>query len=327
MMKKLRSGSLNKPSPWGQLEIGDARRVKFEGKWEFFWVVLENNMPGLMLKLPEFIQKPDIHLPKLKNIEISFRLVADGMAFVLGLREQNQVEIFETLCRNVVEAGETGENVEDALSRAIQRTRRWHFLLRGGKNVNLTLEEQRGLVGELSCLRDLVSGLGIDTAIEAWAGPSGSIRDFELIGNCIEVKTRKVSARPYISISSEDQLADVEGCRLFLQVVNVASAVIPEGKSLHDYVQMTSKIFEKSDTAFEKWEVALYSTGYDPMHDYENRRWQLESVSNYEVIEGFPRISPPLPPGVEKVRYNLSLENCEPFKIDQNLSEVVKGNQ
>ena len=120
----------------------------------------------------------------------------------------------------------------------------------------MSLEEQRGLIGELSCLRELIADLGMGTAIEAWTGPSGSVKDFELIGSCIEVKTRKVTARPFISISSADQLSDVEGCRLFLQVVNVASAVIPDGMSLHDYAQMTAKLFENSETAYEKCEAA-----------------------------------------------------------------------
>ncbi|MCY4307598.1 MAG: PD-(D/E)XK motif protein [Rhodobacteraceae bacterium] len=315
---------MHSPDPWTKLGPGDARRVNFDGKWEFFWVVLEDNMPGLMLGLPESIQKPEIKLPKLKNIVISFRLVPKGKAFVLGLKEKSQVEIFETLCRNVVTAGESAESVENALFRAIQRTRRWHYLLRSGKNDSMSLEEQRGLIGELACLRDLVNGLGKETAIEAWTGPFGSVRDFELIGSCIEVKTRKVAARPYISISSEDQLADVEGCRVFLQVVNVASAVIPDGNTLHDFVRITGELFEASDTALEKWENAIYSTGYDPANDYENRRWMLQSTINYEVLDDFPRISSPLPSGVEKVRYNLSLENCEPFKLDHNLIETLQ---
>ena len=309
--------------PWDRLDPDDAKRVDVAGRFDFFWVVLEAGMPGLMLRLPGLPQ-PLPRLPKLKNLVATFRPVSGGSAYVLGLKEKSQVEIFETLCRDVVEAGEAGADRDEALSRALQRTRRWYHLLRGGKTNGLSVEEQRGLVGELTFLRELVSALGTDTAIEAWTGPTGSAKDFELLGSCVEVKARRVAAKPFVAISSEDQLADVEGSRLCLRVVNVASAVLPEGQSLHDHVRITAEMFEENGTAFEAWEEALYSTGYDPENDYDDRRWLIGSTNDYEVTEGFPRISAPLAPGVENVRYAISLDACEPFKLDGDLLDVIR---
>ena len=280
-------------------------------------------MPGLMLRLP-VVPDPAPRLPKLKNLVAAFRPADGGQAFVLGLKERAQVEIFETLCRDVVNAGEAGENRDDALARAIQRTRRWHHLLRGGRSGGLSVEEQRGLVGELAFLRELVSDFGPDTAVEAWTGPMGSAKDFELIGTCVEVKARRVAAKPYLAISSEDQLADVEGSQLFLRVTNVASAVLPEGQSLHDHVRMTSALFEEAGDAYDAWEEAIYSTGYDPLNDYEERRWQLGGSTDYKVVDGFPRIAVPLPAGVENVRYSLSLDACGPFELEADLIEIIR---
>ena len=309
--------------PWEKLGPDEAKRVNVAGRFDFFWVVLEAGMPGLMLKLPKLPQ-PLPRLPKLKNLVASFRPVSGGSAFVLGLKERSQIEIFETLCRDVVEAGEEGADRDEALARALQRTRRWYHLLRGGKTSGLSVEEQRGLVGELAFLRELASAFGQETAIEAWTGPTGSSKDFELIGTCIEVKARRVAAKPFVAISSEDQLADVEGSRLCLRVVNVASAVLPEGQSLHDHVRMTAEVFEENGDAFEAWEETLYSTGYDPENSYDDRRWLLGAATDYEVVEGFPRISAPLLPGVENVRYSIALDACEPFKLEGELMEVIR---
>lgn len=308
---------------WARLDPDEAKRVDAEGRFDFFWVVLEAGMPGLMLRLPGLPQ-PLPRLPKLKNLDVSFRPVPGGTALVLGLKERSQVEIFETLCRDVVEAGEVGTDRDEALSRALQRTRRWYQLLRGGKTNGLSVEEQRGLVGELAFLRELVSAFGPNTAIEAWTGPTGSAKDFELIGSCVEVKARRVAARPFVAISSEDQLADVEGSRLCLRVVNVASAVLPEGQSLHDHVRMTEELFEEEGSTFEAWEETLYSTGYDPENDYDERRWQLGAATVYEVMEGFPRISVPLAPGVGNVRYAIALDACDPFKLEGDLIDVIR---
>jgi hypothetical protein len=309
--------------PWERLEPDEAKRVDVAGRFDFFWVVLEAGIPGLMLRLLSLPQ-PLPRLPKLKNLVASFRPVAGGSAFVLGLKEISQVEIFETLCRDVVEAGEAGADRDEALVRTLQRTRRWYHLLRGGKTNGLSVEEQRGLVGELAFLRELVVAFGPETAIEAWTGPTGSAKDFELIGSCVEVKARRVAAKPFVAISSEDQLADVDDSRLFLRVVNVASAVLPEGQSLHDHVQITAAMFEKDGGAFEAWEETLYSTGYDSENGYDDRRWLLGTGTDYEVTEGFPRISAPLAQGVENVRYAIALDACEPFKLESGLIDVIR---
>ena len=313
--------------PWEGLGPNDARRVGSKGSFDFFWIVLDRGLPGLMLRLPE-IPEPAPRLPKLRNLVTAFMPATDGFAFVLGLKERSQQEIFETLCRDVVAAGEAAGNRSDALSRAIQRTLRWHHLLRGGRPGGLSPEEQRGLVAELAFVRDLAEGLGPGTAIEAWTGPSGSAKDFEFIGTCVEIKARRVAARPFVAISSEAQLADVDGCQVFLRVVNVASAVVPNGLSLQDHVRKTAELFEKAGDAFEAWEQALYSTGYDPDNSHDGRRWQLESATSYEIVEGFPRISSPLPAGVEGVKYSLSLDACAPFKFEDDLvSAIRKGLQ
>lgn len=309
--------------PWEGLGPDDAKRVDLKGHFNFFWVVIEAGMPGLMLRLPSLPQ-PLPRLPKLKNLVVSLRPASGGSAFVLGLKEKNQFEIFETLCRDVVEAGEAGTDQNEALSRALQRTRRWYHLLRGGKTKGLSVEEQRGLVGELAFLRHLISAFGPETAIEAWTGPTGAAKDFEFIGSCVEVKARRMAAKPVVAISSEDQLADVDGSRLCLRVVNVASAVLPEGQSLHDHVRMTADMFEDDGAACDAWEETLYSTGYDPENNYDDRRWLLGTATDYEVKEGFPRISMPLSPGVENVRYTIALDACEPFKLEGELIDVIR---
>ncbi len=280
-------------------------------------------MPGLMLRLAS-MPDPLPRLPKLKNLVASFRHTSGSAAFVLGLKEPSQAELFETLCRDVVAAGEAGESLDEALARCLQRTRRWHRLLRGGMRSGLSVEEQRGLVGELAFLRKLVEGLGAEPAIEAWTGPTGSAKDFEFIGSCVEVKARRAAATPFVAISSEDQLADVDGCRLFLNIANVASAVTPEGETLHDHVRMTAQHFDGEGSTYDAWEEALYATGYEPEDDYDGRRWALGEAASYEVVEGFPRIETPLPSGVTNVRYAISLSALEPFKLDVDLVGLVR---
>jgi hypothetical protein len=311
---------------WRGLRPGDGRRVRAQGKFDFFWAVLEQNTAALLLRLPDGLDD-SLPVPKFKSLEVGFRQL-DKTTLVLRLLDSTQTELFHTLCLDVVGAAEQGEDLEDAVALAIRRTRRWSFLLRSGSQSGLSIEEQRGLIGELTFLEELVSELGPFAAIEAWKGPEGSSKDFEFPGLCIEVKSRRGASRPHVSISSEDQLADVPHAQIFLRVYDVDSAIVPDGLTLHDLVDRMQSRFADDQYTFERWLQLLEATGYDAANNYAERRWVLGLARTYEVVEGFPRIPVPLPSGIANVGYSIALETCEPFKCLKiqyaNLSGVTK---
>jgi hypothetical protein len=170
---------------------------------------------ALVLQVKE-LPKPLPDLPTLKNLEVKFQTLPGGPILYIRLKDASQYELFETLCRDVVAAGEMASTEVEALGRAISRTFRWHFLLRGGKADVLPEEAQKGLIGELQILMLLINGLGPKTALSAWTGPSGAPKDFELRWDCIEVKSRSGASQPYIKIANEHQLSDVDNRRLWL---------------------------------------------------------------------------------------------------------------
>lgn len=309
--------------PWNSIDSGVMKRVDHLGKYDFFWTTIEANAPALLLRL-DHGQGEIKPLPKLKNVDVRYRPMGDRNALVVSLIEQSQIDLFEILCRDIVETGEVAESADSALARTIQRTRRWHHLLRSGSLRRLSIEEQRGLVGELSVLRALVETIGPKAAIDAWTGPTGAAKDFELGNVCIEVKAKRTAAKPFVRISSEEQLSDVPGARLFLHVANVASAIKPQGMTLHDHVAETEQLFEPEIDAFDAWEAAIAATGYDTLHDYEDRRWELIDSREFEVINGFPRIETPLTSGVESVTYSIALDACSPFEVQEGVMLIVK---
>ena len=297
---------------WRDLRSGDGRRVSTEGKFDFFWAVLEQDTVSMILRLPEGADCT-LPVPKFKSLEINFRQL-DKMSLVLRLLDDSQRELFHTLCKDVVSSAEQGHDLDDAVARAIRRTRRWSFLLRGGSPKGLSVEEQRGLVGELAYLLEIEAKLGPEAAIEAWKGPEGSPKDFEFPGLCVEVKSRRGAAKPLVRISSENQLGDVAGTDLFLRVYDVDSSIAPEGQTLHDLVDYAQLQFSDNQTAFERWQDLLDATGYDPSAEYSERRWLVGLARTYAVTEGFPRISGTMPVGISDVGYSINLEACEPFK-------------
>ena len=311
---------------WEGLTIGgiDARRVKADGRQEFFWWISELGSPALLLRMTgEMVERHP--LPRIAGLDLGYRNIPGGRSLVVRLREIEHIDLFETLCRDIVAAGEDARNGQDALNRLVRRTLRWHYLLRSGQVGVLPVEEQRGLIGEIRFLRRLVDLVGARAAIESWKGPEGAAKDFELPKCCIEIKARRGAARPNVQITSDVQLADVAGSAVVLQVCNVDAAVGPAGNTLTDYAREVDEIMRDTDMAsHELWESSLWATGFDYDDDYSEHRWSIGEVRQFIVEDGFPRVVGPFPEGVSKVKYSLSTSACADFQLsDEDFEKLL----
>lgn len=307
--------------PWGGLEGGDARRVDSHGKYDFFWARIMDGSHALVLRLPA--GTPEVRpLPKLKHVGTFYRTIDGRNAYCLSLDDRSHLDLFETLCRDVVAAAEMADDAQAALARAVRRTMRWHHLLRGGKK-GMSLEEQRGLVAELAFLRELTSHLPPLAAVEAWKGPDESAKDFEMPGLYIEIKARRSASHPKVRISSEAQLADITDARLYIRIQDVDTSYEPEGDNLASHVERTGMIFDDDLSALDIWEQRIAATGFSPESVEEDRRWHLGTVRTYEVRPGFPRIVPPLPAGVDEVAYSIRLDACADFEVPGSLQSLL----
>ena len=105
-------------TPWTGLEAGkiDTRRVDSKGRWSFFWAVMPRADVALVLQLAG-LPEPVPDLPKLRNLEIRFQTLAGGPILYICLKDNAQMELFETLCRDVVAAAELATTEPDALER------------------------------------------------------------------------------------------------------------------------------------------------------------------------------------------------------------------
>lgn len=301
-------------TPWDDLAPDAGRRVDGRGRHDIFWARMPDGAPGLVLRLGEGVA--EIHpLPQLRNLMLSYRTIEGRGNLCISLSDRGQADIFATLCRDVVVAAEAADSPAAALSRALQRTMRWHHLLRGGGSGGLTLEEQRGLIAELAVLRTFIDSFGPLPAIEAWKGPEGSAKDFEFLSVLVEVKARRGAAHPKIAISSEVQLETVEGVALYLQVLDVDTAIALAGLTLTDHVELTGSRFASDPTAMDLWERRIAATGFRAEDVDERRIWKIGASRTFEVREGFPRMTSPLPDGVENLKYSINLHACAPYEV------------
>lgn len=307
-------------TPWSGLEAGkvDTRRVSALARWNWFWAVMPRADVALVLQLTS-LPKPTPDLPKLRSLEIRFQTLPGGPILYIRLKDIAQLELFETLCRDVVAAGELAATEAEALERAIGRTFRWHYLLRGGKLDVLSEDAQKGLIGEIEVLKQLIATLGAKPALNAWTGPSGAPKDFELKSDCIEVKARRGASQPFVKISNEHQLADVPDHRLWLAVLAVDRVQPPHGQTLTEIVSEVSDFLERSEpSSIIDWDLRLADAGFDALHDYSSWRWIISEPGFFTVAGEFPRIIAPVPLGVSSVSYSIALPACAPFQRGWN---------
>ena len=186
------------------------------------------------------------------------------------------------------------------------------------------------MLGELRVVeRCLLGVIGARDAVEGWAGPLGSPKDFQfgLVG--VEAKARSPQ-KSEVGISSVHQLDSVGLTRLFLSVTEVASA-LDESASAVTVTDVTARVrstiagLDMSATIL--FEERLAATGFDWEDDYSDKRWTIGDETLYEVAQGFPRITASMvPAAVDDVRYTISLSGCERFRATAtDLAKVISG--
>ena len=316
--------------PPGIFSSVKARRVDADLPWNFFWAKGVDNAVLLTLS-HDSESAPDMPLPRLQDIEVTLSPTDETGTRILALRllDPGQQDIFLTLCLDIIASSAHAESEAEAVSMALTRTWRWRHLLRGGRNLLLSPEEQKGLIGELLFLeRLLLPQLGAAAAVGAWRGPLDSPKDFEVGRVAIEAKAHRGGATPFVAITSEDQLDETGVDALFLYVVDLNEVPHPAAdgltvSELADHVRQ--RIFALDPGAAGNLESLLSAAGLRTEDDYTQYRW-LEGPSHlYRVTDGFPRIARTgLRSGVSHVRYSVSLPECEPFvAAESDLMEML----
>ena len=324
--------------PWGEIsppgiaETVNARRVDAELPWDFFWARGADGRVLLTLTHEEG-SSPSNPLPRLRDIEVSLSPPDTTGSRILALKllDTNQVDVFHSLCRDIIEASMGAQSEAEAVSVVLMRTWRWHHLLRGGGGTLLSLQAQMGLIGELFMLeRYILPNLDPASALAAWRGPLDSPKDFEIGGVAIEVKARRGGAASYISITSEDQLDEDGVDFLFLYVVELgqASAAGNDGVTVQEVAGRISRHLNETHPGVSQvFEALLLAAGLTPEDDYSDHRW-IEGTSRfYTVTDDFPRILPgEIRSGVSRVRYSVSLGDCEPYSVGESrLMDTLVG--
>lgn len=332
------AGATKMDDPWEGLEpppdadFINARRVDAKLPWNFYWARSADRRCLLILGHDKE-SAPQNRLPVIKGVDVSLP-DADQHGqrmLTLKLHDSAQRDIFHQLCLDIVASASQASSEREAVELTLARTWRWHHLLRGGTSQKLSVEEQKGLIGELAVLEDLLlPALSPFDAVASWRGPLGAPKDFEIGRVCVEAKARRGAAEPHVMISSEHQL-DLSGTdALFLHVVELAAATDhnEDGFSVTDIAnRLHRKIADADASAADHFDSLLVANGLNREDDYSDSRWIRGPDRLYRVGEGFPSVTPgQFSSGVSGVRYSVSLPDCEKWRVSGDAFQAaLKG--
>lgn len=297
------------------------RRVDPDHLSDWWWCVDPSGTPALVLYAVSARELPK-DLVDLKGLSASFRKQSAGSHFLLLLLAiGGDVELFHTLCLDLVESTEKCPSPDDAVNVVFVRLRRWQRFLSKGKKPGLTDEEVRGMLSELLFLRDeLRPKFGIEAAIRGWSGPAGHPQDFA-VGECaFEIKARLSSARQVVEISSLDQLeSKAPSLVLIVQDLTAAHPETPAGVTLAQLVKELRELAARAgEELLDYFDSAVDLVGYEDGRRYADVPYVDAGRRCYRVAEGFPRIvRSGTQAEIVRARYALDITQCARFKVSE----------
>ncbi|MFK5915641.1 MAG: PD-(D/E)XK motif protein [Woeseiaceae bacterium] len=277
--------------------------------------------------LPQGFKKP-----RIKGISVALKLLEktpeSDVVLLLELQQIEAIDVFSVFVTRVCEELDFISKPELAVKAVIALIEKWKEFFAGGSDI-LSDERQTGLYGELYLLHYfMISGLNLGKTIKAWTGSKKTSQDYEFGSVAVEVKSSSAVDSSRVNITNSRQLDDTGLIHLFLSRV-LLDARQGEEQTLPVLIDtLRMNIQKSSPEASLDFEEKLLAAGYQDKHkeQYSNRTYSERELVFYMVIDGFPRILVQnLPEGITKVSYEIALDACQEFKIDnEKVIEAVR---
>lgn len=273
----------------------------------------------------------NIKFPEFKNFKFKGLLIQvfdfnDSKELNIYLLDNQLKDIFSLFIENIVEEISKSVTENEALVETSNVVLKWKKLFDKINFQGLTIERQKGLIGELLLFNSLLDEkYSIDALLESWTGPDFNDKDYRFGSFGIEVKLTS-SKVPKVKISSERQLDNENLTKLYL-VLYVVEEVKDKGFSLNSIIGQIRTKINNNQNALKFFNERLLLVGYfDEDFENYNHQYAFRKRNFYEVSPDFPRlVASDLPIGLFDTKYNIELSAIEQFLINnESILELLK---
>lgn len=222
------------------------------------------------------------------------------------LMDENFSDQFYRLCYDLIDSSRSCDKNEASYKYVLNLFFKWQRMMKSSANNKLSIEEVKGLIGELMILyRELNLGRDSDELINSWQGPEGYYQDFVFSDTWYEIKAITKRSEK-ISISSVEQLdVDNEGT-LYTVSLDKVDCLTNNTITLNLIIKMIKEKLKNDLKQLDKFIVKLDQMGYSYSKEYDDYIFEIGKIKSYAVNDNFPRLRrKKLPIEIAKVKYEI----------------------
>lgn len=236
--------------------------------------------------------------------------------FHLTLEVNDISDVFATFADDVADAVSHQPDDQSAVLALLDRFEVWRELLSGRTPIGLAGGDAQGLWAELWVMEHFLNIAWGSGTTSCWTAGDGDDKDFRRGSLSIEVKSTSRKAPVTVDISNEHQLETAPDELLLLAIVELTSSDTGAGETLPERVRACRAALGRADASVMT--ERLIGRGYDE-ETVTQARYLLRACTWYRVEQGFPRIvGADIPNGIGTVTYRVSLDACQPWRIDDD---------
>lgn len=271
----------------------------------------------------------NIEIPELKNylfkgVETFPIETDDFIELDIYLLDNDLKDIFSLFIQNILEDVAESVTENEAITKTLNVISKWKKLFDKINFNGLSIEHQKGLIGELLFINQLLDdGKSSSVILNAWTGPDFEDKDFVFGSTGVEIKLTS-SKYPKLKITNERQLDTQNLNELFLILYTVED-VKENGFTLNSLIDQTlQKLFANIDELKFFTERLILLGYFDDDKEHYTKMYSLKRIHSYSVLEEFPKIiKSHLPVGIYGTSYFIELSAVENFAVE--MEDIIKN--
>lgn len=270
-----------------------------------------------IMSVSKNVEIPELKNFKFKGVEIFTTNTNHAFELNIYLLDNDLKDIFSLFIQNILEDIAESVTENEALTKTLNVISKWKKLFDKINFNGLSIEQQKGLIGELLFINQFLDNKkSSSTILNAWTGPDFEDKDFVFGALGIEIKLTS-SKYPKLRITNERQLDTQNLNELFL-ILYTTEDVKENGFTLNSLIDETQQKLAVNIDEQKFFNERLMLLGYLEEHkEYYNKMYSLKKIYNYLVTGDFPKIvKNQLPIGVYNTSYFIELSAVEEFSTD-----------
>ncbi len=294
-----------------------ALRISSECIPDLFLAINIDGYRCLLLFLPDDV---DVNITGIDKEKLSLSYLKNKHVIVIKLNDVDFIDLFNDLILSLYSKIKDINDADESSKELIYSFYKWADFFEDKLNTKLSIEEIKGLFGELFVLNELLNDSNsdrINSILKSWKGPYDTTNDFVFETKNIEVKTKDES-KQIVKISSEFQLEQEFDKGLELLIVSVKVDLI-NGESIHDLLNKIVKYLRinSGDALILYKAINQKGLTVESVKQYNNHKFIVVETKLYDSNkDGFPKLSKSnIPQEITGLQYRLRITTLSPFLI------------